>query len=221
MRKMLKILLIILMICLIGVGAVFMLRPSPSLDGVTSPNPAYAPYVLGYKIDFSADGNGNKFISAATGWGAQGANHRLLVAPHAEINLYVADIADDTVRLEFKARGIFNPDAWAQPVTLYANGVLITTWRLKTKNVYSVYIPKSLMPDGLLRLRFVPSNPYAAPGAKTPLFAEVYGLSIHKIYGVQTKKRISRWFQNKLSDIVSKDSYTTPDINSDTLRQKA
>ena len=193
MKKIYLILFIVLFLIL-GGGLYFMFGRS----GTYNVPAGYKLYNIGQTIDFSRDGNSAKFVDTKMGWGGQETKHRCFVGSNAELSLYVPDITAQQVQLFVHATGVFKPDTKCQNIDVYVNDTLVEQWCMGSRDIYVATIPANIITSDALNIRFVIESPYVSPIDARPLGAAVREIYLEKKFAQKTRKKVSRWVQDKL-----------------------
>lgn len=193
MKKIYLILFIVLFL-IFGGGLYFMFGRS---DNYTVP-PGYKLYHIGQTIDFSRDGNSAKFVDTKMGWGGQEAKHRCFVGDSVELPLYIPNVANQQILLYVHASGVFKPGNECQNITVYVNDSLVEEWCMDSRDIYTAIIPANLITSDKLNIRFAIETPYVSPANSRPLGAAVREIYLEKKFAQKTRKKISRWVQDKL-----------------------
>lgn len=196
MRK--KKLYIFLLLIFIGMGIFFVLRPRGNdMKNISVPDD-YVVYNLGKTIDFTDDGNSLDFIAVSDAWGGQESTHRCINSSTAHIKLFVPDMGGSDLRFTIDLYGIYAPDEKCQDISVFANNTQIAQWCVPRHDIFSAVIPASILSDGLIDIRLDIAKPYTSNIDFITRGAAVREITLEKIRGNQTKKKISRWVQDKL-----------------------
>ena len=193
MRK--KKLYICFLLIFIGTCLIFMLRPRGNDMKTVSVPDGYAVYKLGKTIDFAADGNSLDFVPVSDAWGGQEARHRCINAKTAHIKLFVPDMDDSDLRLTIDLYGVYAPDEKCQDISVFANDTQIAHWCVPRHDVFSAKIPSSVLSDDTIDIRFDIAKPYTSDIDFITRGAAVREITLERIRGNKTKKKISLWFQ--------------------------
>ena len=194
MSKKIYFILSILVLLVLGCGAYLIWGRTGSYNVPAG----YALYNIGQIIDFSRDGNSAEFIDKKLGWGGQETKHRCFVGSNAELSLYVPDITAQQVQLFVHAAGVFKPDTKCQNIDVYVNDTLVEQWCMDSRDIYVATIPANIITSDALNIRFVIESPYVSPIDARPLGAAVREIYLEKKFAQKTRKKISRWVQDKL-----------------------
>ncbi len=171
---------------------------TPGKQNNMVPRDGFITYHTADTILFNQSGNSDQYISGNVGWGAQEPKHRCIVGKHSELKLFVADADGSDLRLLFNGFGARAPDTPCQDITVYANNTVVAQWCAASRDIYTAIIPGTLVPDGNLHIRFDIANPYVSENDPRPLGAAVREITLEKMHGNQTKKKLSLWLQKRL-----------------------
>lgn len=216
--KQIKWILIGVCVILVLGGLYMFFGANTSTHSIKNMQPGYVKYNTGDEIVFNETGNSADYIAGNIGWGKQEPKHRCIVGKNAELKLFVADADGSDMRLLFNAFGTRAVDEKCQYITVYANDTKITEWCAASRDIYTAIIPGTLITDGNLHIRFDIAKPFVGETDKRPLGAAVRAITLEKMRGNQTKKKLSLWLQNKLWGGRVQNTYVTD--NNETEKSK-
>ena len=165
----------------------------------------YRPYVFGTVINFAADGNSADYVQSDNGWGDQEPAYRCTVGKNTTVHLYIPDGAKYNLRLVVNAMGVYPiKTASYQEIAVYTNDVHVATWHVSGNDSYRVDIPRAVMMDNTLTIRFEAAAPYCPPVDNRRLGMAVNQIQIERVIGAQLKRKLGRWFKNYIIDLDNK-----------------
>lgn len=178
----------------------------------------FRPYILGTPISFARDGNSAEYIKTSDGWGGQEPEHRCALNMESVLNLYIPNGAGTDLRVTVDAFGVFNPNTTTyQQVTVLANGVQVAVWRVGYDGPFVANIPASVMSDDTLSLQFLATQPYTPPKDSRKIFMAVREITVERVLGAQTKRKIGIWIKQNLMDGGMPQTYDTDISTNDEL----
>ena len=163
----------------------------------------YVLYNPGKKIDFTEKGNSDTFIKESDGWGGQGDTFRCALGSDSVLNLYIHNDKMYDFKLELFGYSVFKPGDNFQVIEVYANETRITDWYMNSQQTYTAVIPKELLQDGKLTIRFHAEKPYAPEENQIKVSMVVSSVRIKAIRGTGKAKM---WLKKRFVNLVGEPS---------------